>query len=110
LARFLEGSILWYRANLAFPDYPFAALPADTTIVDVGGGIGHTAHLILPYAPHLRFVIQDLESVITQGVNSAKPNMKQWIADGRVRFQAQDFFSPQPREVEGAIFFVKSVL
>ncbi|KAF9468250.1 O-methyltransferase-domain-containing protein [Collybia nuda] len=90
-------------------DYPFVSLPADTLIVDVGGGIGAAEDLILPSAPHLRFVIQDLKSVVEQGVNDAGPNMKRWIDEGRVRFQAQDFYAPQPREVEGAIFFAKSV-
>jgi hypothetical protein len=44
--------------------FPWADLPADTTICDIGGGKGHVMQQILHEYPHLRVVVQDLYPVI----------------------------------------------
>ena len=43
--------------------FPWEALPQDTKIVDVGGGIGTACHEIMKKNPLLRFIVQDLPSV-----------------------------------------------
>ncbi|KAF8992722.1 O-methyltransferase-domain-containing protein [Cyathus striatus] len=91
-------------------DYPFSSLPEDTLLVDVGGGIGTLPELLLATIPHLRFIVQDLEATITLAEEVASSNMKRWIAEGKVKFQVQDFFSLQPREVGGAVFILKNII
>jgi 16S rRNA G1207 methylase RsmC len=48
-------------------DYPWGSLPAGTSICDFGGGNGHIAARLLKAFPHLKFVLQDLSSVVEQG-------------------------------------------
>lgn len=92
------------------PDYPFKSFPLNTVIVDVGGGIGSLAELILPSAPHLRYVVQDLKSTITLAEEIATPTMKTWVAEGKLKFQVHDGFIRQPPEHEGAVFILKTVV
>ena len=46
-----------------FAGYGWEHLPEGSLVVDVGGGIGVQSLTIANNNPHLRFVIQDLESV-----------------------------------------------
>jgi hypothetical protein len=57
----VSGWELQPELDLAFP---WADLPADATICDIGGGKGHVMRQILREHPHLRAVIQDLDPVI----------------------------------------------
>lgn len=98
------------KSLISYADYPFVSFADDTTLVDVGGGIGSLAELLLPVVPHLRFVIQDLEPVVKLANEVASPNMKNWITEGRVEFQVHDFFTPQPTDLEGAVFVLKNVM
>ncbi|KXN85888.1 Sterigmatocystin 8-O-methyltransferase [Leucoagaricus sp. SymC.cos] len=91
-------------------DYPFNSLPSDTLLVDVGGGIGSLAELVLPFFPHLRYTVQDLQSTIRLAKEIATPAMKTWISEGRLTFQAHDGFVRQPPEHDGAVFVLKNVI
>jgi len=91
-------------------DYPFSSFTSDTVLVDVGGGIGSLAELLLPAVPDLRFVVEDLEPVITLANQVASPNMKNWITEGKVKFQIHDCFSPQPHNLKGGVFILKNML
>ncbi|KAF8155549.1 S-adenosyl-L-methionine-dependent methyltransferase [Crassisporium funariophilum] len=91
-------------------DYPFGSLPDETVLVDVGGGIGSLAELLLQTLQNIKFVVQDLEAVVSLANNVASPNMKKWIAEGKVTFQVQDFCSPQPTNLNGAVFVLKNVI
>ncbi|KAJ6526069.1 O-methyltransferase-domain-containing protein [Mycena capillaripes] len=100
-----------YTEGVAFlpADYPFAKFPEGTTIVDVGGGLGSLPDLVLPAAPHLKFVVQDLGSVIKQATEGGACG--EWVAKGRVEFSVQDCFSPQPeRFCGGNVFVLKTML
>ncbi|KAJ7764341.1 O-methyltransferase-domain-containing protein [Mycena metata] len=91
-------------------DYPFHALPSSTTIIDVGGGLGSLPELVLPRAPHLKFVVQDLEGVVKQAKEGGA--CEKWVGEGRVEFVVQDCFAPQPEEYGGGgnVFVLKSML
>ncbi|KIW30649.1 uncharacterized protein PV07_06377 [Cladophialophora immunda] len=63
----------------------------EAVVVDMGGGNGHISVPIARAHPNLEIIVQDLET-------NAEP-AKAAIPDelrGRVTFQAQDFFQPQP--------------
>jgi hypothetical protein len=79
-------------------------------LVDVGGGIGSLAELLLPNQPHLSFVVEDLEPVIKLASEVAGPNMKNWINEGKVKFQIHDCFQPQPETFRGAVFVLKNMM
>ena len=55
------GRGLAFELDLA---YPWADLPVDATICDIGGGKGHVMLQLLREYPHLRAVVQDLKPVI----------------------------------------------
>ncbi|KAJ7715657.1 O-methyltransferase-domain-containing protein [Mycena maculata] len=100
-----------YTEGVAFlpADYPFAKFPEGTTIVDVGGGLGSLPDLVLPVAPHLKFVVQDLGAVIKQAMEGGACG--EWVKKGRVEFSVQDCFSPQPEDLCGGnVFVLKTML
>lgn len=98
-----------FYANL-FLDYPFNALPVNKVIVDVGGGIGALPAALLPSLPDHSFIVQDLAPVVSQANSTEDPCMRDWIMKGKVRFCIQDFFAPQPPELNGAVFVIKNVM
>jgi len=91
-------------------DYPFDSFTSNTILVDVGGGIGSLAEILLPAVPDLRFVIEDLEPVVTLANEVASPSMKNWIREGKVRFQVHDCFTPHPHSLNGAVFILKNMI
>ncbi|KAE9386662.1 S-adenosyl-L-methionine-dependent methyltransferase [Gymnopus androsaceus JB14] len=91
-------------------DYPFNALPVNKVIVDVGGGIGALPAALLPSLPDHSFIVQDLAPVVSQANSTEDPCMRDWIMKGKVRFCIQDFFAPQPPELNGAVFVIKNVI
>ncbi|OAG44671.1 hypothetical protein AYO21_01161 [Fonsecaea monophora] len=64
----------------------------DGLVVDVGGSFGHCCFEIAAVAPELRFIVQDLEKVVTQA-RQERANDKHIE---RVDFQTHNFFTPQP--------------
>jgi hypothetical protein len=78
------------------------------TVVDVGGGLGHISRALAehthPEAKSATFIVQDLPDIVAAG-QSILPEQLQ----GRVSFQAHDFFTEQP--VQGAdVYLLSSVL
>jgi len=60
--------------------YPWGDLPADTNVVDVGGGNGHVTLDLLQAFPHLKITVQDLPAVVEQAkevvfISSAYPSV-----------------------------------
>jgi ubiquinone/menaquinone biosynthesis C-methylase UbiE len=47
--------------------YPWDALRHDATVVDVGGGTGLIMMAVIKSFPHLKLVVQDVESAIDEG-------------------------------------------
>jgi hypothetical protein len=47
--------------------YPWASLPNDTVVCDVGGSNGHASINLLKSFPQLKIVVQDLPGVVEQG-------------------------------------------
>ena len=47
--------------------FPWASLPPDALIVDVGGGVGGAMMSLYKAFPHLRFAVQDTAKVIEIG-------------------------------------------
>jgi ubiquinone/menaquinone biosynthesis C-methylase UbiE len=66
-----KGSSIQHSAaaQLLRPDsvYPWASLPENTVVCDVGGGNGHATIELLKVFPHLKVIVQDLPKVAEQG-------------------------------------------
>jgi len=89
--------------------YDWKSLPANTLVVDVGGGVGTASLSLAKEFPQLKFVVQDRQPVVEAGVEVWKKELPDALSSGRVQFQAHDFLAPQPR-TDASIFFVKNVL
>lgn len=47
-----------------FSAFDWASLPSDSLIVDVGGGLGPATLKLVNAFPHLKYLIQDQQSVV----------------------------------------------
>lgn len=86
--------------------YPWQALGAGSTVVDVGGGNGHLSVALAHEHPHLKFVVQDLPGVSAQGEKELAVELKE---SGRVSFMAHDFFQEQPVKNAAAFFMMNTL-
>ncbi|KAI0695021.1 O-methyltransferase [Cytidiella melzeri] len=90
--------------------FEWKALPKDSVVVDVGGGVGSQSMLLAKTFDHLKFIVQDRPFVISESAPSYwKEVMPTAISSGRVVLQEHDFFAPQP--VKGpAVFMMRCIL
>ena len=72
-------------------------------VVDVGESRGHASIAIAEIAPELKFVVQDLPKIVSEGREALPENMK-----GRISFLAHDFFTPQP--IQASVCFLRFIL
>ena len=87
--------------------FDWAGLPENALVIDVGGSTGHGTIALAEAHPHLRFEIQDLEKVVTNGAELLK-TQPEAIAS-RVSFRSHSFFDPQP--VQGAdVYFLRMII
>ena len=56
------------RSTVVPGGFPWETLPKGSKIVDVGGGVGSGSHEIMKRNPLLKFVIQDLPTVVDQAI------------------------------------------
>ncbi|KAF2172651.1 hypothetical protein M409DRAFT_62405 [Zasmidium cellare ATCC 36951] len=81
----------------AVDGFDWAALPAGSKVVDVGGSHGHLSIAIASKFPHLHFIVQDLpESVSTARTAFEADHRLDASVKGRISFMDHDFFGPQP--------------
>lgn len=112
------------------PEFDWSALPAGSTVVDVGGGIGTVSMALTKMQPQLKIVVQDRASVVADGPKRWSDSHGDILASGRVTFQgmflscfvsmycslillsslqAHDFFQTQP--IQGAAaYLLKSII
>ncbi|KAG8911488.1 hypothetical protein FRC00_006407 [Tulasnella sp. 408] len=94
-----------------FSYYPWKSLPLDSTIVDVGGGVGSAMTVVLPLTPTgTKAIIQELSHPVLEHAKVfwAERDPKA-ISEKRVVLQHHDFFQTQP--VKGAdVYFVRFIL
>ena len=76
--------------------FPWDSLPKDAVVIDVSGGIGSVTFRIAAAHPHLRYIVQDREQTIAVAPKAWDDQQKAVFGAGRIAFQAQDFFAPQP--------------
>ncbi|KAH9993364.1 S-adenosyl-L-methionine-dependent methyltransferase [Russula vinacea] len=68
--------------------YGWGELPEGSLVIDVGGGVGAQTLLLANHHPHLRFIVQDRDSVVGDAVEYWKKNMPSAIESGRVKLKA----------------------
>ncbi|KAK0451894.1 S-adenosyl-L-methionine-dependent methyltransferase [Armillaria borealis] len=101
-----DSTELWAVVNA----FPWDSLSKDTTVCDVGGGIGVASMKLADTHPNLHIVLQDLPASIEQAKNEIWPKLcPAAIEEGRVQFKAFDFLAESP--VKGCdVYFLKNIL
>ncbi|CCX11100.1 O-methyltransferase-domain-containing protein [Pyronema domesticum] len=95
-----------YAAEPLVDGYDWSGV-GDGLMVDIGGSGGHICQAIAKKHKNLRFIVQDLESVVSDAkvrlANGTNPD------DSRIEYMAHNFLEPQP--VQGAdIYFLRFIL
>lgn len=76
-------------------DFPWAEIARGKTVVDVGGGQGTLCCSLAAKYPDIKeFVVQDLAATR----EAAESFIKSKGLSDRIKFEAHDFFTPQPRK------------
>ena len=84
---------------------PLLSAPEGTTLVDIGGGIGHVAIAAAQKYPNLKCVVQDIGMVVGEGRDGLPEEL-----EGRVEFQENDFFKGQPIGGPRVYYYLKQIL
>jgi len=91
--------------NLLMVYEPLPSAPKGTTLVDVGGGVGHNAIAAAQKFPNLKCVVQDIGTVVSEGRDGLPQELKD-----RVEFQENDFFKGQPIGGPGVYYYLRHIL
>ncbi|KAF8634693.1 hypothetical protein AX15_000751 [Amanita polypyramis BW_CC] len=111
----MTGTGSWEAPGAIFNGFDWHSLPKNSTIVDVGGGIGSTSMLLASAFSEgdgnlgLKFIVQDRPVVVDMGEKAWKTQCPKLLENGVVKFQVHDFFTPQPVR-NAAIFLLRVVL
>ncbi|KAF4219055.1 hypothetical protein CNMCM5878_003910 [Aspergillus fumigatiaffinis] len=107
-AKRFSDAMTWRAKSPGYsPEHLIAVFPWPSdcegfTVVDVGGGLGHVSRTLAAHAPKARFIVQDMDTVVTQANSLGMPQ-------GQVCFQSHDFFKTQP--VQGAdVYLLRWIL
>ncbi|KAF4633506.1 hypothetical protein G7Y89_g4613 [Cudoniella acicularis] len=80
-------------------NYPWKEIE-NGTVVDVGGSHGFACTKLASSFPGLKFIVQDLPSVVANGANSVPAELSR-----RIEFMAHDFLKEQPIKNADVYFF-----
>ncbi|KAK4494687.1 hypothetical protein PRZ48_014043 [Zasmidium cellare] len=92
-----------YNIRHLVSGFEWSSLAEGSTVVDVGGSVGHACIAIAEKARGLQFIVQDRPEIVPQGEKQLEEVADEQIRS-RIKFQAHDFFTPQP--VEGAAVYL----
>lgn len=84
--------------------FPWHSLPEGSTVCDVAGRTGNISLDIAKAVPHLKFIVQDQESIIDSLATQFWESAERQPYKDRIQLVAHDFFDPQP--VKGAAVYL----
>ncbi|KZT01060.1 S-adenosyl-L-methionine-dependent methyltransferase [Laetiporus sulphureus 93-53] len=76
--------------------FNWSSLPEGSVVVDCGGGVGSVSLPIVQTCPQIHLVVQDTGPVVAEAPAFWQTKQPEALAQGRVSFQAHNFFEPQP--------------
>ncbi|THG98133.1 hypothetical protein EW026_g3996 [Hermanssonia centrifuga] len=89
--------------------FNWETLPPQSTVVDVGSGIGSMSLELAEAFPHLNFVLQDTPATLANAMNFWSMELPEAINTDRVVLQAHDFFEAQPVK-QPSVFLMRMIL
>ncbi|KAI0261382.1 S-adenosyl-L-methionine-dependent methyltransferase [Gloeopeniophorella convolvens] len=100
----MKGGSDRFPATIFTESLDWNALDPGSVVVDVGGNVGKVVQPLAESFTHLKYVIEDLPTVIEDAKKFWTETSPQAVKDGRVVFQDQDFF--QPQAIQGASVYL----
>ncbi|KAJ7327940.1 S-adenosyl-L-methionine-dependent methyltransferase, partial [Mycena albidolilacea] len=105
----MQGTAATEAPDAIFTGFDWSALPADSILIDIGGGLGHTSMTIAQKNPTLRIIKQDLDHQVEDAKLHWKKHFPSYVESQMVEFQAHDFFNPQPVK-NAAVFLLRYIM
>ncbi|KAI0364842.1 S-adenosyl-L-methionine-dependent methyltransferase [Pilatotrama ljubarskyi] len=109
----MTGTRQWETKEGILFGFPWAELPPDSVLVDVGGGIGSTSLTVAQAHPYIKVVVEDRPQVVEVAPTSWGPNYAPLFESGRMTFRARDLFAPWEPLASGKapdVFLIRLVL
>ncbi|KII87317.1 hypothetical protein PLICRDRAFT_699701 [Plicaturopsis crispa FD-325 SS-3] len=105
----MDGATKFDSPDAIIQGFDWKDLPAGSTVVDVGGGVGSQSLTIAKAFPHVNLVVQDRASVIPNGEQFWNTELPGALQSGKIVFQEHSFFEDQPVK-NAAVFFMRMIL
>lgn len=106
----MQGARMMAPEEQTLQGFGWRDLPAESTIIDVGGGTGHVAMVLTKAFPHVKLVVQDRPQAIEHGKEFWATTMPEAVDSGRVLLEAHDFFKPQPARDPPAVYLLRFII
>ncbi|GBE84991.1 4-O-methyltransferase 1 [Sparassis crispa] len=91
--------------------FNWSSLPEGSIVIDCGGGVGSVSLPIVQTCPQVHLIVQDTERVVAEAPAFWQVNHPEAYAQGRISFQAHDFFNPQPAgNGKAAVFLLRMIM
>ncbi|KAH9856853.1 S-adenosyl-L-methionine-dependent methyltransferase [Lenzites betulinus] len=90
----MTGTRQWETKEGILFGFPWADLPPESILVDVGGGIGSTSLTAAQAHPHIQVVVEDRPQVVEIAASSWGPTYAPLFDSGRMSFRVRDLFAP----------------
>ncbi|THH07900.1 hypothetical protein EW146_g9170 [Bondarzewia mesenterica] len=100
----MQGVQAMQPVNAILDAYNWASLPAESIVVDVGGGVGTSSFPLAEKFSTLKIVVQDLPGVVKHGKKVWEVKMPDKLKSGA----AHDFFDRQP-QTNASVFLLKQI-
>ena len=115
-AEFVQGSDIFSRSSETTKNGTSTTChnhqnATEHMLIDVGGGNGYIAYnlaQLLPSTSISHILVQDLPS--NQGPAQQTASLFPKEIQARINFQVQDFFTPQPKNLQPKAYFLRSIL
>ncbi|KDQ29760.1 hypothetical protein PLEOSDRAFT_27563 [Pleurotus ostreatus PC15] len=98
---------LWGQGGFASV-FDWNALPAGSTIVDVGASLGVVTMEIARAAPQHKYIMHDLEGAVKEARRHWTNEWPEAINDGTVTLEVHSFFEPMP--VKADVYFLRCII
>ncbi|KAI9063977.1 S-adenosyl-L-methionine-dependent methyltransferase [Trametes sanguinea] len=109
----MTGTRFWETKDEALHGFPWAELPPEAVLVDVGGGIGSTSLAIAQAHPNIHIVVEDRPQVIDMADSAWGNEYADLRNSGRVNWRSRDFmedWEPLPSGQAPDAFLLRLVL
>lgn len=88
--------------------FDWASLPPGSTVVDVGGSLGHCSVPMAQANPGIKCIVQDRASMIERATNDSTSVVPKELRH-QFEFMPHDFFQPQPVK-NATVYFLRMIM